>query len=113
VKDDRVYCLHVRDAIHRIFSYTTEGKDAFLGDRKTQDAVLRNLEVIGEAVKRVSERVKRSHPEIPWRRVAGMRDKVIHGYFGVDLRLIWEVVERELPSLDRTVEGILQELREE
>lgn len=113
MKDDRVYCLHVRDAIHRILSYTAEGKDAFLGDRKTQDAVLRNLEVIGEAVKRVSERVKRAHPEIPWRRVTGMRDKVIHGYFGVDLRLIWEVVERDLPSLDRTLEAILQELRED
>ena len=107
-----MYCLHIREAIQRVFAYTTEGKDAFLGDPKTQDAVVRNLEVIGEAAKNVSEGLKATHPDIPWKRIAGMRDKMIHAYFGVDLRLVWEVVERDLPELRRTVDSILRELGE-
>ena len=112
MKDDRVYCLHIRDAIQRVFAYTTEGKDAFLGDPKTQDAVVRNLEVIGEAAKNVSESLKATHPDISWKRIAGMRDKMIHAYFGVDLRLVWEVVERDLPALERRLEAVLRELGE-
>lgn len=112
MKDDRVYCLHIRDAIERVLAYTTEGKDAFLEDRKTQDAVVRNLEVIGEAAKNISESLRATHPDIPWKRIAGMRDKMIHAYFGVDVRLVWEVVERDLPALHRRLDGILRELGE-
>lgn len=104
--------MHIREAIQRVFAYTTEGKDAFFADPKTQDAVVRNLEIIGEAAKNVSESLKTAYPDIPWKRVAGMRDKMIHKYFGVDLRLVWEVVERDLPALKRTLETILEELRE-
>lgn len=109
MKDDRVYLRHVLDAIGRIRDYTADGKDAFFADSKTQDAVVRNLEVIGEAVKNVSVDLRTRHPDVPWRRIAGMRDKMIHEYFGVDLRLVWEVVERELPELGRRIETILNE----
>ena len=61
-----------------------------------QDAVVRNVEIIGEAVKNLSEPLKSSHPEVPWKRLAGMRDKMIYEYFGVNLQLVWEVVERDL-----------------
>jgi uncharacterized protein with HEPN domain len=66
VKDDRVYLLHIRDAINQIFEYVTGGKAQFLEDRKTQDAVARNLEIIGEAVKRLSPTLRIAQPEIPW-----------------------------------------------
>ncbi len=109
MKSDRIYLLHIRDAIHRISEYTREGKDMFLARPMVQDAVVRNVEIIGEAVKNLSEALKSSHPRVPWKRIAGMRDKMIHEYFGVNLQLVWEVVERDLPELRTAVESMLQE----
>ena len=109
-KDDRVYFLHIRDAIERVAEYTTDGKDAFFADRKTQDAVVRNLEVIGEAVKHVSTELKAAHPDIPWQQIAGMRDKMIHEYFGVNLKVVWEVVARDLRELKGKILAILEDL---
>jgi uncharacterized protein with HEPN domain len=77
VKEDRVYLLHMRDALGRILSYTAEGKQAFFNDARTQDAVIRNLEVVGGAVENLSEDLKARHAAIPWKRIAGMRDKMI------------------------------------
>lgn len=107
MKDDRVYLLHVRDALEAIATYTVAGRDAFMADRKTQDAVIRNLEIIGEAVKRLSASLTNAHPGVRWRQIAGMRDKLVHDYFGVDLDLVWGVVERELPTLRREVDAML------
>jgi uncharacterized protein with HEPN domain len=107
VKDDCVYLLHIRDAVNRIFEYSKGGAEEFLRDPKTQDAVVRNLEIIGEAVKHISERLRTQHPDIAWKRIAGMRDKMIHEYFGVNVQLVWEVVRQELPGLRRKVEDIL------
>lgn len=107
MKDDRVYLLHVRDAIDRVRAYTAGGKEAFFADTKTQDAVIRNLEVVGEAVKSVSAATRDAHPDVPWKAIAGMRDKVIHEYFGVNLDLVWATVERDLPTLRAKVEEIL------
>jgi len=75
-----------------------------------QDAAVRNIELIGEAVKNLSDEAKSSHPEIPWQRIARMRDKVIHHYFRLDLSLVWEVVEKHIPQLQTTVETMLKEL---
>jgi uncharacterized protein with HEPN domain len=108
VKSDRNYLLHVRDAIDAIVAYTTAGRAAFMADRKTQDAVVRNLEIIGEAVKRLSPDLTGTHADVPWRQIAGMRDKLIHDYFGVDLDLVWVVVEQELPSLRTRIAALLQ-----
>jgi uncharacterized protein with HEPN domain len=84
------------------------GKAAFLGDRKCQDAVVRNLEIIGEAAKNVSRALRAAHPEVPWRSMTGMRDKIAHEYFGVDLRIVWMVVERELPKVKKRIAAILE-----
>lgn len=74
-----------------------------------QDALIRKLEVIGEAVKNLSESAKQRRPEIPWRQIAGMRDRLTHDYFGVDLTLVWISVEKDLPNLKATVEQLLAE----
>jgi uncharacterized protein with HEPN domain len=107
VKDDRVFLLHIRDAIDDIASYTGSGRDAFHADRMRQDATLRKLEVIGQAVKNLSDGCKSREPTIPWKQIAGLRDKVIHDYFGVNLEIVWGVVEKELPRLAAAVTRLL------
>ena len=110
MKGDRVYLLHIRDAILRVTEYTAEGRAAFISRPIIQDAVVRNLEIIGEAVKNLTEPLKAHHPEIAWKRIAGMRDKMIHEYFGVNLQLVWEAVERDLPQLRVAIESMLRQL---
>jgi uncharacterized protein with HEPN domain len=107
VKDERVYLGHIRDAINDIEEYTSVGRDAFMAERMRQDAVIRKLAVIGEAVKQLSEAARTMRPEIPWKQIAGMRDQLTHHYFGVDLALVWRVVERDLPALKAAVSALL------
>lgn len=83
MKDQRVYLLHAIDAVDAIVEYTSEGRATFFADRKTQDAVIRNLEILGQAVKGLSNETRSREPELRWRQIAGMRDKLIHEYFGV------------------------------
>ncbi|MEE9295487.1 MAG: DUF86 domain-containing protein [Phycisphaerae bacterium] len=109
MKDDRVYLLHIRDCLGRICGYTAEGRAAFFADTRTQDAVIRNFEVIGEAVKNLSQDYKDTHPAVPWKRIAGMRDLLIHHYFGIKLETVWDVIEREVPQLQETIERMLEE----
>ena len=108
MKDDRLYLVHIAERIERIRHYTKEGKDAFFADTKTQDAVIRNIEIIGEAVKNLSDALRSAHPNIPWKQIAGMRDKVIHDYFGVDLEIVWAAVEKDLPPLARAIHDLLR-----
>ena len=108
MKDDRVYLQHIRDALDDIATYTSMGRGAFFADRMRQDATLRKLEVIGQAVKNLSEDVKSRQPHIPWKQIAGMRDKVIHDYFGVNLEIVWAVVEKELPTLAEAIRASLE-----
>lgn len=107
MKDEQNYLLHIRDAIERIRLYTDEGRDVFLSDIKTQDAVIRNLEIIGEAVKHLSNVTTERCPDIPWKQIAGMRDVLIHHYFGVKIDAVWEVVEQHLGPLAEAVEHLL------
>jgi uncharacterized protein with HEPN domain len=109
VKDDRVYLLHIRDALDRVAAYTAGGREGFFGDPKTQDAVVRNLEIVGEAAKRLSESVRALAPEVPWKAIAGMRDKLVHDYFGLNLEIVWQTVEREAPGLRRRIEEMLRQ----
>ena len=110
MSDDRVYLLHARDAIDAILEYTAEGRDAFFADRKTQDAVIRNIQILGQAVKGLSDGTRALDATVAWRQIAGMRDKLIHEYFGVDLSLVWDVVERELPQLRPRIENLILQL---
>lgn len=106
--DDRLYLTHIAERIERIEEYTSPGRARFMVDTMTQDAVVRNFEIIGEAAKRLSESVEESTPDIPWRRIAGFRDVLIHDYAGVDLEEVWEVIENELPSLKEAVKYLLK-----
>ena len=110
MKDERAYLTHAIEAIDAIADYTAAGQKAFFSDGKTQDAVIRNIEIIGQAVKGVSDSTRALEPAVPWRQIAGMRDKLIHEYFGADLALVWDVVERELPVLRPQLETLSERL---
>jgi uncharacterized protein with HEPN domain len=77
--------------------------DAFLGDDLVIDAVARNLEIIGEAVRQLPEDFRQVHPEIPWTQIAGLRNRIVHDYFGLDLEIIWQIIQHDLPRLEKQV----------
>jgi uncharacterized protein with HEPN domain len=83
--------------------------EQFLSDVKTQDAVMRALEIVGEATKRLTPELRRRHPTIPWRSMASVRDKLIHDYFGVNLDIVWQIVLEDLPPVAAHIEQILAE----
>jgi len=111
MKADLVYRQHIVDAILKIESYISVGQELFMRETHWQDAVIRQLQVIGEATKRLSLDLRSRHPVIPWRRIAGMQDILIHDYMGVDLAAVWEVAQKDFPNLKRQVEDILREMK--
>lgn len=97
----------IKEAIQRISGYVSRiSHDKFIKDIKTQDAVIRNLEIIGEAVKILSAGLKRKHCDIPWRDLAGLRDRLIHQYSGVNLDIVWKIIKQELSELAKQIEKI-------
>lgn len=109
-KDPRVYLAHILERASRIEAYVQDGHAAFMRDPKTQDAVIRNFEVIGEAAKRVPPEYRAEHPSIPWQLMAGFRDVLIHGYEGVDLGRVWITATRDLPTVRDAIAAILPPL---
>jgi len=112
VKDARLYLIHILESIEKVEDYTRKGRDAFMDSPMTQDAVVRNFEVIGEAVKQIPDHLKQEHPDIPGRRIAGLRDVLIHQYMSVDLEAVWAIVEDELPEFRQAVAAILAGLQD-
>ena len=97
---DLSYLEHMLEAIERVRRYMGRKRRAgFLGDALLQDAVIRNIEILGEAAGRLSPEFTARYPEIPWREIVGMRHRLIHGYLKVNLETVWEVVDRDLPTL--------------
>lgn len=101
----------IKEAVVRIEKYSAGSEyEEFLEDIKTQDAIVRNLEIIGEAVKNISADFKKKHKEVEWKNIAGFRDKMIHHYFGINWEIVWDVIKNKLPKLESQVEKILKTL---
>lgn len=101
----------IHESIERIVAYTLDIEyTAFITDHKTQDAVFRNIEIMGEAVKLLSEAIRTENDDIPWKGMAGTRDKLIHDYFGVNIDIVWNIVKYEIPDLLLKIKIILRNL---
>ena len=108
MKGDRLYLQHILEAIEKIEGYIAVGRDVFLSSSHWQDAVVRQLEIIGEATQRLSKDLCSQHRDVPWRRIAGLRDVLIHDYMGVDINAVWEITQKNLPFLKTRVAEILK-----
>ncbi|WP_017306620.1 DUF86 domain-containing protein [Spirulina subsalsa] len=111
--DDEIYLQDIYERICRIETYTEGGQTAFMQSLLIQDGVIRSFEVIGEAVKRLSQELRQSYSDIPWRRMAGLRDVLIHDYEEINLEEVWNVVEQNLPDLKRKILVILSAVNHE
>lgn len=113
-RDVRLYLDDILEAIDKIERYT-EGLnfEQFRKDDKTGDAVIRNFSVIGEGVKNIPPGVRKKYPDIPWKIIAGMRDKLVHQYFGIRYDVVWETIELRLPSLRVDIKKILDQMDKE
>jgi len=109
VKGDQLYLKHILDAIDKVDTYIAVGREVFIASSHWQDAVIRQLEIIGEATKRLSKQFCSRHSDVPWRRIAGLRDVLIHDYMGVDINAVWEITQKNLPPLRLQIESILRE----
>jgi uncharacterized protein with HEPN domain len=107
VRDDRARLLDVREAIERMEKHTAAGREAFDRDELVQTWVVRHLEIIGEAVRGLSQDLRDRHSAVPWAEIVALRNILAHHYFGIDLDAAWRVVERDLPELKRNVDAIL------
>jgi uncharacterized protein with HEPN domain len=100
MKDDTIYLEHIENNLKRIISYASGiSREAFLENIQLQDACIRQIEIMGEATKRISHSFKEKHPEVPWKDMAGMRDKLIHDYIDVDLNIVYQTVSVDIPDL--------------
>ena len=106
-KEDLVFINHILDSINAIHTFLKGvPQEVFISDRLRQSAVIREIEIIGEAVKNISSQLQRKYPEVGWQNIAQTRDKMIHHYFGVDLGIVWGIVTRDLPILRKKMEKI-------
>ncbi len=108
MKDNGLYLTHILECIRRIEEYTSLGEAAFLRSHIAQDAVVRNLEIIGEATKRLDQSFRVLHPNVPWRYIAGLRDVLIHDYPGVNLAEGWRITQNDVPTLKEQVVAIIE-----
>ncbi len=108
-RDFRLYHDDILEAIHQIRTYLAEqNEEAFTKDRKTQDAIIRNLEIIGEAARQLPEQIQKGEPEIDWRKIKGLRNILIHEYFGINLPIVWDVVRTKLGPLKTVCRRLLE-----
>ncbi len=113
-KNELIFIGHIQDSIKNIEDFMSGvSKDHFLKDKEKQYAVIRAIEIIGEATKNLSSNFRKKYSDIPWMKIAGMRDRLIHHYFGVNLERVWEVVKIEAPKLKKQIQNILEAEKKE
>lgn len=115
MKDDKIYLDHIQYSLSKISDYLYGiSYSEFLESEMAQDAVIRKLQVIGEATKKISMELRIKTPNIPWKEIAGMRDKLIHDYFDVDMEVVWNTVKNEIPELQKVIgELIIEQIGKE
>ncbi|MEW6200760.1 MAG: DUF86 domain-containing protein [bacterium] len=110
-RDYKLFIKDILDCIRKIEEFAGDMSfEEFVRDEKTKSAVVREIEVMGEATKNIPKAIRERHKDIPWGDMTGMRDKIIHFYFGVDYEIIWKVVKKRLPEIKSMIEGILKEM---
>ena len=110
-KNVKTFLIHILDSINLIEEYIKDNsKSDFLKSQQLQDSVIRRIEIIGEAIKNIPNEIKTNNAQIPWKEITGMRDILIHQYFGVDLDLTWQVIDKDLPRLKRQILDISKKM---
>ncbi len=110
-KDDLAFIKHILESINAIENFSKNlSKEELISNRLKQSAIVREIEIIGEAVKNISKILKNKHGEIEWKNIAGTRDKIIHHYFGVDLNIVWAIIKRDIPTLKKKIEKIKKKI---
>jgi uncharacterized protein with HEPN domain len=109
-KDDRLYLIHIGECIARIETYTAGGRDEFLASSLIQDAVIRNLQTLAESTQRLSDAIKLAQPQTDWKGISGFRNLLVHGYLGVDVEKVWEIIANDLPPLKQSIAAMLAAL---
>ena len=109
MRSDRERLLDIREAIAKIDQHSARDSDAFADDEMQQVWVIYHLQIVGEAAYGLSQQFKAGHPQIPWEQIIGMRHVLVHGYFEIDLDIVWAVIEKDLPALKDAVEAILRQ----
>jgi uncharacterized protein with HEPN domain len=113
LRDFRLYLDDILEAIHQIRTYLADqDEEAFKKDRKTQDAIIQNLEIIGEAAGKLPEKMQKDEPEIDWRKIKGLRNILIHEYFGINLPIVWDVVQNKLGPLESSCRRLMGRVAE-
>jgi uncharacterized protein with HEPN domain len=108
--DDRAYLIYISECIANVRELTAQGREAFMAAKHDQAAVLYYLQTLAESTQRLSDTLKAQHPEINWVRIGGFRNRLVHGYLSVNLKIVWEIVEKDLEPLRQAVEAMQREL---
>ena len=112
IKENKIFLEHILENIKDIELFTKGvSQEGFNNNKEKQNAVVRSLEIIGEAAKNLSENLKKKYPRVPWKEIAGTRDRIIHHYFGIDLQIIWNIVKIDLPDLKKKILIIIKEMK--